>query len=49
MEFFITVFTWTIGAVISEWSSLQSKMWFFTSLVLDQSLHKVSDKFDAQS
>jgi hypothetical protein len=35
--------------MISEGSSLQSKAWFFTSLVLDKSLHTVSDKFHAQS
>ena len=35
--------------MISEGSSLQSKVWFFTSLVLDESLHTVSDKFHAQS
>jgi hypothetical protein len=35
--------------MISEGSSLQSKAWFFTTLVLDESLHTVSNKFHAQS
>jgi hypothetical protein len=35
--------------MISEGSSLQSTAWFFTSLVLDESLHTMSDKFHAQS
>lgn len=35
--------------MISEWSSLQSKVWFFTSLILDESLHTVSGIFHAQS